>query len=157
MHLSLSRSVLIEQAANPNSTDSQVIDTASIPSNRFMKTVGYIFGYILSIMLLLCANLLINDFSSSVFERSDAALVSFTALIPLVIELPKRTKKNIFISISSIVLCVFALFTYCGTFICENNIGQENVFSRYPLFFNIPLIVLGLLIGILYCINKEND
>lgn len=151
-------SQLYDSVASPPESDYQAESTGSSPSSKYMKTVGFIFGYILSIILLFGANMLVKkEFSSlsqDAFSSSDAALISFTAIIPFIIELPKRTKENLYIFASTILLCITALFTYCGLIFFEET-KQKNFFSVNSLEINIILIVIGLGIGIFYC--KEND
>ena len=152
--------LFFESIAKPENTISEepILIKASIPSNRFMKTVSYIFGYILSILLLFLAKMLINSsIDLSPLKSSDAALVSFTALIPQIIELPKKTKRNLFLTISALVINILSLFTYCGIVIFEQNKLYDNFFSKYRLYINVPLILLGLGVGVIYCISKENN
>ena len=152
--------LFFESIAKPENTISEepILIKASIPSNRFMKTVSYIFGYILSILLLFLAKMLINSsIDLSPLKSSDAALVSFTALIPQIIELPKKTKRNLFLTISALVINILSLFTYCGIVIFEQNELFDNFFSKYRLYINVPLILLGLGVGVIYCISKENN
>lgn len=160
MDATLASGLFFESIAKPENTISEepILIKASIPSNRFMKTVSYIFGYILSILLLFLAKMLINSsIDLSPLKSSDAALVSFTALIPQIIELPKKTKRNLFLTISALVINILSLFTYCGIVIFEQNKLYDNFFSKYRLYINVPLILLGLGVGVIYCISKENN